>query len=85
MGLITGILTLPLAPLRGTIAVAELLLEEAEARLNDPDRIREELAKVETLREQGALTEEEATAWEDALIERLMGAQALANGSPDDG
>jgi hypothetical protein len=71
MGLISGILTLPLAPLRGTIAVAELLLEEAEAHLNDPDRIREELEHVERLREQGALTDEEAMQWEDSLIERL--------------
>jgi len=71
MGLITGLLTLPLAPLRGTIAVAELLMEEAEARLNDPERIRTELERVERLREQGVLTEEQAMAWEDSLIERL--------------
>jgi Gas vesicle protein G len=71
MGLITGLLTLPLAPLRGTIALAELLLEEAEAQLNDPDRIRGELEQVEQLRQQGVLDEEEAMAWEDALIERL--------------
>lgn len=71
MGLITGLLTLPLAPLRGTIAVAELLLEEAQAQLNDPERIREELAHVESLRELGVLTEEEAVAWEDTLIARL--------------
>ncbi len=71
MGLITGILTLPLAPLRGTIAVAELLRDEAEKQLNDPERIRAELAHVEQLREQGALNDEEATAWEDSLIDRL--------------
>ena len=71
MGLITGLLTLPLAPLRGTIAVAELLLEEAEAHLNDPDRIREELRHVEHLRAEGVLTDEEAMSWEDSLIDRL--------------
>ncbi len=71
MGLITGLLTLPLAPLRGTLAVAELLLDEAEKQLNDPERIRAELEHVESLREQGVLTEEEAMAWEDTLIERL--------------
>jgi Gas vesicle protein G len=75
MGLITGLLTLPLAPLRGTIAIAELLREEAEAQLNDPERIRKELEHVDALREQGELSEEEAMAWEDALIERLTNAQ----------
>ena len=71
MGLITGLLTLPLLPLRGTLAVAELLRDEAEKQLNDPERIRRELEHVESLREQGVLTEEEAMAWEDTLIERL--------------
>jgi hypothetical protein len=80
MGLITGLLTLPLAPLRGTIAVAELLMEEAEAQLNDPERIRKELEHVESLRQQGMLTEEEAMAWEDSLIERLTRGSATGEG-----
>ena len=80
MGLITGLLTLPLAPLRGTIAVAQVLLEEAEAQLNDPERIRRELEHVESLREAGALTEEEAMAWEDTLIERLTAGDATGEG-----
>ena len=71
MGLMTGLLSLPLAPLRGTIAVAELLRDEAEAQLYDPVRIRGELEEVERMREAGMLTEEEATDWEDILIERL--------------
>ena len=73
MGLISGILTLPLLPLRGTLAVAELLRQEAEGVLNDPARIREELEHVENLRQEGLLTDEEAMAWEDSLIERLTG------------
>ena len=80
MGLITGLLTLPLAPLRGTIAVAELLMEEAEAQLNDPERIRQELEHVESLREQGVLTEEEAMSWEDTLIERLTASHGSGEG-----
>jgi len=72
MGLIAGLLTLPLAPLRGTVAVAELLLSEAEKELNDPARIRADLERVEALRAEGALTDDEATAWEDELIERLL-------------
>jgi len=80
MGLITGILTFPLAPVRGVVALAELLSEEAEAQLNDPDRIRQELEQVEELRRQGVLDEEEAVAWEDLLIERLMGEAGQATG-----
>jgi len=72
MGLITGILGLPLAPLRGTVAVAEQVLKQAEEEYYDPARIRAQLEEVDRQREAGALSDEEATAWEDELIERLM-------------
>lgn len=72
MGLITGILTLPVAPLRGTIAVADQILRQAEEIYYDPARIRSELETVERLREEGEIDDATATAWEDELIERLM-------------
>ncbi|HEX5968708.1 MAG TPA: gas vesicle protein GvpG [Intrasporangium sp.] len=72
MGLLTGILGLPVAPLRGTIAVANQVLEQAEKEYYDPARIRAELDEVARLRDAGELTDDEAIAWEDNLIERLM-------------
>ena len=78
MGLLTGILGLPVAPLRGTIAVANQVLEQAEREYYDPARIRAELDEVAGRREDGTLTDDEATAWEDALIERLMTGQRRA-------
>ena len=72
MGLLTGLLTLPLAPVRGVVAAAEQVKRQAEEQFYDPVRIREELEHVDQLRSQGDLTEEEATAWEDELVERLM-------------
>jgi hypothetical protein len=75
MGLITGLLTLPVAPLRGVVAVAEQIRRQAEEVLNDPATIRAELDRVESLRASGELTEDEATAWEDELIDRLLTVQ----------
>ena len=74
MGLITGLLTLPVAPLRGTVAVAEQVLRAAEDEFYEPGRIRAQLDDVERRRESGELTDDEATAWEDELSERLMAA-----------
>ena len=74
MGLITGLLTLPVAPLRGTVAVAEQVLRAAEDEFYEPGRIRAQLDDVERRRESGELTDDEATAWENELIERLMAA-----------
>jgi len=72
MGILTGLLGLPLAPLRGTVAVAEQILRQAEEEFYDPARIRAELEQVDRMRESGELSEDEATHWEDVLIERLM-------------
>lgn len=72
MGLLTAILGLPLAPLRGTVAVAEQIRRQAEHELYDPARIREALEQVARMRAEGELTDDEADRWEDVLIERLI-------------
>jgi Gas vesicle protein G len=74
MGLLTGLLTLPLAPVRGTVAVADQILRAAEDEFYDPARIRAQLEDVERRHAAGELTDDEAIAWEDELIERLMAA-----------
>jgi cytochrome c-type biogenesis protein CcmH/NrfG len=72
MGLISGLLGLPLAPLRGTIAAAEQIRRQAEEEFYDPATIRAQLEEVDRQRDAGLLSDEEATAWEDELVERLM-------------
>ena len=83
MGLITGLLTLPLAPVRGTIWVAERLLEEAERELNDPAAIERQLADAEAAFERGELTDEELADIEDQLLRRLTGQQGGWYGRQD--
>jgi Gas vesicle protein G len=71
MGLLTGLLTLPLAPVRGTIWIAEQLAAEAERQLDDETSVRRLLAEAERDFELGLLSEEEFEAVEDALLDRL--------------
>jgi formamidopyrimidine-DNA glycosylase len=59
MGLLTGLLTLPLAPIRGTIWIAEQIAEQAALELDDERVIRRQLAEVELRYELGELTVEE--------------------------
>jgi hypothetical protein len=73
MGLFTGLLLLPLAPVRGTAWLAERLQEQAEAELDDDTVIRSGLLELEALREEGELDEEELARAEDALLEQLLG------------
>lgn len=78
MGLFTGLLGLPLAPLRGTVWVAEQVLQQAEEEYYDPARIKEQLEAVEQARAAGELTDDEATEIEDALVDRLMESRSRA-------
>jgi hypothetical protein len=71
MGLLTGLLTLPLAPVRGTMWVAERLLEEVERELNDPARVERELDEAQARYDRGEITDDELAAIEDELLRRL--------------
>ncbi len=71
MGLLTGLLLLPLAPVRGTIWVAEQLAEQAARELDDEVVVRRLLAEAERDLERGVLTDEEFEQVEDELLERL--------------
>ena len=76
MGLFTGLITLPLAPVRGVVWVAEQVMEEMERELYDADSIRRELVQLELDAEDGLIDEEERQVREDALLERLAMSQS---------
>lgn len=71
MGLFSGLVTLPLAPVKGVMWLAETLTEQAEAQLYDPGRIAAEMQEVADAVAAGEITEDEAAAREDDLIRRL--------------
>jgi hypothetical protein len=73
MGLIGGLLTLPLAPARGLVWVLDQVAEEAEAQLHDPKRIRAELADAEAALERGEIDEDTYEQVERELLGRLRG------------
>lgn len=80
MGLISGLLTLPLAPVRGTVWLAERIQEQAEREYFDESAIRAGLLEVEEARAAGAADPSELDAVEDALIERLLELRRLGGG-----
>jgi hypothetical protein len=71
MGLFTGLVTLPLAPVRGVVWIAEQVMEEMERELYDEDSIRRELVQLELDFEDGLIDEEERQVRENELLERL--------------
>jgi len=81
MGLITGLLTLPLAPVRGVAWIAEQVRQEGERQWMDPAAIQEALADVQARRESGMIDDAEADCLEDELIERLLASEQQSYGS----
>ena len=72
MGLISGLLLLPLAPVRGTAWIAEQILEQAEAEFYDDGVIQAQLMEIQAAREAGEIDKETAAEAEDILLERLI-------------
>lgn len=72
MGLLTGLVTWPLAPVRGVAWVAEKVCEETDRELYDPARIRQQLMDIEEARSAGVLDDEEAAEMERELVARLL-------------
>ena len=83
MGLVKGLLTLPLAPLNGVRAVAGVLADEAERELERRESPQRALADLEARRANGEISEEDAAALEAQLIERMLSRRATtADGGP---
>ncbi|HST49346.1 gas vesicle protein GvpG [Jatrophihabitans sp.] len=76
MGLITGLLTLPLAPVRGVAWVADKLVAVAEEQFYDVDAIYAELRELAADLDEGRISEEEFDRAEDVLLQRLQDATA---------
>ena len=72
MGLFTGLLTLPLAPVRGVMWIGEQLEREAQRQLSDPAAVRAQLAEVDAAFTSGSITAEERDQMQDELVARLL-------------
>ena len=75
MGLISGLLLLPLAPVRGTVWIAEKIYEQAEAEFYDERTIHAQLMEIDAARQAGEIDEQTAAEAEDILLERLIAAR----------
>ena len=85
MGLLTGLLTLPLAPVRGTVWIAERVAEQAERELGDETAIRRQLVELEMRYDIGEIDDGEYARAEDELLGRLSAARRASAGATSEG
>lgn len=80
MGLITAVLTFPVAPVKGVIAVARVIQERVNQELYDPASARKELEAAEQAREAGEITEAEESQVQQAVVDRMTEPQQAEPG-----
>ena len=73
MGLLSFIATLPLAPVRGVISLAELIQQQVEEELHNPASARRALEELEDARAAGEISAEEEEQAQQAILDRMTG------------
>ncbi|MFG2222589.1 gas vesicle protein GvpG [Streptomyces sp. NPDC048644] len=71
MGLLSGVLLLPLAPVRGVVWIADRLIDAAEAELYDPGVIRAQLAALNLALDRGEIDLPQFEREEERLLDLL--------------
>ncbi|WP_063045269.1 gas vesicle protein GvpG [Nocardia pseudovaccinii] len=72
MGLVSAILSLPLAPVRGVIWLGELIQDQVEQQRQDPATVRLELEEIDAAATAGRLSEEERKQAQRAVLHRRL-------------
>ncbi|MFF9458523.1 gas vesicle protein GvpG [Streptomyces flaveolus] len=71
MGIVSGLLLLPLAPVRGTAWIADHLLQEARRQVHDPRAVQTRLAALNRALDAGAIDEAAFEREEERLLTLL--------------
>ncbi|WP_435605124.1 gas vesicle protein GvpG [Streptomyces ardesiacus] len=79
MGLVSGLLLLPLAPVRGTAWIADHLLQEARRQAHDPRAVEARLAALNRALDEGTVDEAAFEREEERLL-TLLERRSRTNG-----
>lgn len=80
MGMLSNVLLLPLAPVRGVLWLGTFLQELADNELNDPGILRSKLREAEEAHRRGEISAEELERVEEAVFTQLMAMEKTRGG-----
>ena len=78
MGLISGIVTLPLAPVRMVLWLGEVVSEQVVAQTRDPAALRRQVEEIDEKAESGELSGDQARAAQRRVLRRAVGRRGEA-------
>jgi Gas vesicle protein G len=83
VGLVTKLLTLPLAPVRGVVWLSERIAEAADRELGDEDTIRRRLHELQMAHDMGEVGDREFELREEQLLAQLADLRTPARRDSD--
>lgn len=77
MGVLSFIATLPLAPVRGVISLAELIQQQVDDELHNPAVARRALEELEDARSAGRINAEEEARAQQEILDQVVSAEPM--------
>lgn len=77
MGVLSFIATLPLAPVRGVISLAELIQQQVDDELHNPAVARRALEELEDARSAGRINAEEEARAQQEILDQVVSTEPM--------
>jgi gas vesicle protein GvpG len=85
MGIFSGILMLPLAPVRGVVRLGEVIQRQVEQELRNPANTRRQLEELEEARERGEVSPDEEKQIQEQILETRVKPGTPETPPPEEG
>jgi hypothetical protein len=85
MGVVSNILLWPLAPVRGVIALGELIQRRVDEEMRNPAMARKQLEELEDARNRGEMSAEEETRAQKEILGAMIAPGAADKKTTEDG
>ncbi len=85
MGLLSGIVMLPLAPVRGVVRLAEVIQRQVEQEMRNPASTRRQLEQLEEARERGEISANEERQLQQQILQARVKPRAPETPSHEEG
>ena len=85
MGFWSGIVLLPLAPVRGVVRLAEVIQRQVEQEMHNPAHTRRQLEELEEARERGEISADEEKQVQEQILETRVKPGTPETPPPEEG
>jgi Gas vesicle protein G len=85
MGLFSGIVKLPLSPVRGVISLAALIKQQADEQLRNPAHTRRKLEQLQEARDRGEISADEERQAQQEILETRVKPATPQTAFPEEG